>query len=147
MEDTQSHSSGADGTSPAGLIESKYTERFTQFVGDDYKTSKTIVKEHVFQTVATVPKTGVMFVGLGGNNGSTLTAALLAHRKHISWESRRGTHEPNFFGSFTQCASAHAGYKVNAKTGALDDVHMPVKDILPMVEPVDLVIGGWDISN
>ena len=73
-----------------------------------------------------MPKVGVMFVGLGGNNGSTITAALLAHKKNISWESKRGTETPNYYGSFTQCATTHVGYKINEKTGTFEDVNMPI---------------------
>ena len=29
----------------------------------------------------------------------------------------------------------------------MKDVHKPIKDLLPMVNPVDFEIGGWDISN
>ena len=33
----------------------------------------------------------------------------------------------------------------DASTG--QDVHVPVSDVLPMVHPNDLVLGGWDISG
>lgn len=46
---------------------------------------------HSITTETTVPKLGVMLVGLGGNNGSTLTAGILANKKQVSWESRNGT--------------------------------------------------------
>lgn len=88
-----------------------------------------------------------MLVGLGGNNGSTLVAGILANKHRLSWETKNGTVEANFFGSFTQSATAHVGFKVDDKTGKLSDVHKPVKELLPLVNPVDFVIGGWDISN
>ena len=28
-----------------------------------------------------------------------------------------------------------------------EEIHVPFKGLLPIVEPEDLVIGGWDISN
>jgi hypothetical protein len=40
-------------------------------------------------------------VGLGGNNGTTFTAGILANKKRQSWETKRGTEHPNFHGSFT----------------------------------------------
>ena len=55
----------------------------------------------IITTDTTVPKLGVMLVGLGGNNGSTFTAGILANKKNVSWVSKTGTHQPNFFGSFT----------------------------------------------
>ena len=34
---------------------------------------------------------GLMLVGWGGNNGTTLTASILANKLGLRWESRRGT--------------------------------------------------------
>lgn len=48
-----------------------------------------------------VPRIGVMLVGLGGNNGGTFTAGILANRRQLSWETRNGEQKANFFGSFT----------------------------------------------
>jgi myo-inositol-1-phosphate synthase len=33
------------------------------------------------------------------------------------------------------------------QNGSIEDVYMGIKDILPMVNPVDLEISGWDISG
>ena len=52
-------------------------------------------------TEAKVPKLGVMLVGLGGNNGSTFVAGILANKKQTSWETKRGTEHANFHASFT----------------------------------------------
>ena len=127
------------------VITSSYTERFTVF--NEANAFENISKTHEIKTDAKVPKLGVMIVGLGGNNGSTFTAGLLANKHNISWESKRGTMQPNFYGSFTQSATTHVGYRQDAKTGALEDVCLPIKDILPMVEPTDILVGGWDISS
>jgi myo-inositol-1-phosphate synthase len=32
-----------------------------------------------------------MLVGLGGNNGSTFVAGLIANKKKIEWETKMGT--------------------------------------------------------
>lgn len=125
------------------MITSKYTERYTIF--EDRKI-KNCTKEHKIETESVVPKLGLMIVGLGGNNGSTLTAGLLAHKHNINWETKQGMNKPNFYGSFTQSATSHCGYKFDEKSGHLEDVHLPINEILPMVNPVDFVIGGWDIS-
>ena len=37
-----------------------------------------------------VPRTGVMMVGWGGNNGTTVTAAILANRHNISYRTKHG---------------------------------------------------------
>mmetsp|Transcript_21182 Transcript_21182/g.28441 ORF Transcript_21182/g.28441 Transcript_21182/m.28441 type:complete len:108 (-) Transcript_21182:305-628(-) len=88
-----------------------------------------------------------MLVGLGGNNGTTFLAGILANRANMSWETRNGPQSANFYGSFTQCATAHVGFKFDEQTGDLTDVHRPVKELLPTANPVDFEVGGWDISN
>jgi myo-inositol-1-phosphate synthase len=60
------------------LISNKFTERFNLYKEDN--TFEQVSKEHTISTDATVPKLGLLLVGLGGNNGSTLTASLLAHK-------------------------------------------------------------------
>ena len=79
---------------------SKFTEKFT-IVADDEKSHKNVLKEHTISTVKHVPKLGVMLVGLGGNNGSTFVAGLLANKKKLEWDSKVGPQKANFYGSFT----------------------------------------------
>lgn len=96
-----------------------------------------------FKIQARIPKVGVMLVGLGGNNGSTITASILANRLRLSWATREGTQKANYFGSLVMASTAKLGR--DSKTG--EDVNIPFHDMLPMVHPNDLVIGGWDISS
>ncbi|CAM9132826.1 unnamed protein product, partial [Ectocarpus fasciculatus] len=103
----------------------------------------TINKEKLqFKTARTVPKTGVMLVGWGGNNGSTLTAGIMANKQNITWNTKEGECKPNYFGSVTQASTVKIG---SDETGR--NVYAPLKNLLPMVDPNDLVIGGWDISS
>jgi myo-inositol-1-phosphate synthase len=37
-----------------------------------------------------VPKLGLMLVGLGGNNGSTVAAGIIANRDKLTWETKEG---------------------------------------------------------
>lgn len=87
-----------------------------------------------------------MLVGLGGNNGSTFTAGVLANKKKLSWATKSGESSANFFGSFTQSATTHVGFKFDEKNGTLSDVYKPIKEIVPMASPIDFDICGWDIS-
>ena len=100
------------------------------------------IKHFEFKTDTHVPRTGVMIVGLGGNNGSTLTAGVIANRKHLEWESKRGKESANYYGSLTQCATTYLGDDSNGKQHVA-----PFHALLPMINPNDLVIGGWDISS
>ena len=65
----------------------------------------------------------------------------------MTWDTKNGAVSANFYGSFTQSATAHVGYKFDEKTGNLQDVHKPIKELLPMADPVDFEISGWDISG
>jgi myo-inositol-1-phosphate synthase len=66
------------------MIDTQYFERFTIF--DETESQfKNVTKEHRIKTEKKVPKLGVMLVGLGGNNGSTMVAGILANRKKLSW--------------------------------------------------------------
>lgn len=43
-----------------------------------------------FKTDCKVPRVGCMLVGWGGNNGSTVTAAVLANKLNLQWRTRDG---------------------------------------------------------
>ena len=128
------------------FVEAVYSERYTVF-GEMNGKFQNVVKEHRLVTDKRLPKLGVMLVGLGGNNGSTLVAGVLANKNKIQWETKNGSVSANYFGSFTQSATCHAGFKVDSSSGHLEDVYLPVKDLLPTVCPNDFVISGWDINS
>uniref|UniRef100_A0A1B0CZ62 inositol-3-phosphate synthase n=1 Tax=Phlebotomus papatasi TaxID=29031 RepID=A0A1B0CZ62_PHLPP len=94
------------------------------------------------RTERRVPRLGVMLVGWGGNNGSTLTAALEANRRRLVWRTRTGQQEANWFGSITQSSTVLLGTDQNGQ-----DAYVPMNQIVPMVNPDDIVIDGWDISS
>ncbi|KAJ7464166.1 hypothetical protein FB451DRAFT_1562025 [Mycena latifolia] len=101
------------------------------------------VQTYEFQTKRTVGKTGLMMIGVGGNNGSTLCATILANRHNITWRTKSGIQQPNYIGSVLRASTVRIG----TEPGTGKDVHVPISDILPMVHPNDLVLGGWDISG
>jgi myo-inositol-1-phosphate synthase len=96
-----------------------------------------------FRTKRKVPyKFGLMMVGWGGNNGSTVTAGILANKHKLSWMTRMGMQTANYYGSITQASTVRLGVD---KAG--NDVYVPFNEMLPMVHPDDFVIGGWDIND
>jgi myo-inositol-1-phosphate synthase len=90
-----------------------------------------------------LPRLGVMLVGLGGNNGSTVVAGAIANREGITWRTKNGVQQPNYFGSITQASTIPLG--TDPKTG--DELYIALKNMLPMVEVNDIVWGGWDING
>jgi len=163
------HANDADGTATGIAVESRQTSPSTSFAVNapnvtysenavnaryTYRTTDVSMidgkyqakpKETVydFETNTKVGKTGLMLVGLGGNNGSTVTAGILANRRKLEWETREGPRAANYYGSVVMSSTVKLGTDIN--TGK--DCNIPLHDLLPMVHPNDLVIGGWDISG
>jgi len=119
-------------------------EYSTQTITNENNTIKItpLTKKYEFKTETKVPKVGVMFVGLGGNNGTTATVGVLANKKKLKWETKRGEVTANYHGSLTQCSTTWLGQDDKGNTYVA-----PFKALLPMVNPDDLVISGWDISK
>lgn len=119
-------------------IEAQYEYRTTSVSREDG-----VLKVHpmstrfTFRTARQVPRLGVMLVGWGGNNGSTLTAAVLANRLRLSWPTRTGRKEANYYGSLTQAGTVSLGLDA-----AGQEVFVPFRALLPMVSPDDLVFDG-----
>lgn len=126
----------------ADLIEADYV----------YSTSEAKIENNVcrvrprdvrmtFRTKRRVPRLGVMLVGIGGNNGSTVVAATLANKLGLSWRTKDKVQQANYYGSITQASTVSLG------SGPQGEVHVPLKDLLPMVNPNEVLFDGWDISN
>ena len=84
-----------------------------------------------------------MLVGMGGNNGTTLCATVLANRHNITWRTKSGVQTPNYIGSLLRASTVRLG----TDPATAKDVHVPISDVLPMMHPNDFVLGGWDISG
>lgn len=126
------------------FIETKYEYNTTdvEIVGNKIRAAPRCEKLNI-KTSRKLPKLGVMLVGWGGNNGTTLTAAILANKRGLSWETRTGIQKANWYGSITQSSTIRLG--ANVATG--QEVYVPLKDLVPMIAPDQLVIDGWDISG
>lgn len=126
-------------------IRSKYTYRTTLVNqtpdGKFIATPKETLYD--FKVERKIPKVGMMLVGWGGNNGTTVTAGIIANRNSMVWDTREGPRAANYYGSVVMSSTMKLG--TDAKTNK--DVNVPFHNVLPMVHPNDLVIGGWDISG
>ncbi|KAH9912588.1 Myo-inositol-1-phosphate synthase [Amylocystis lapponica] len=121
------------------FITSKYTNRGASVtVSDGQYIVTPSAKQYEFQTARKVSKTGLMMIGWGGNNGSTLSATILANRHNIVWHTKSGIQQPNYIGSVLRASTVRLG--TDPSTGK--DIFVPVSDVLPMVHPNDLVVGG-----
>lgn len=95
-----------------------------------------------FRTMREARRVGIMQVGWGGNNGTTLTAAMVAHQHNVTWKTRSGTQQPNYNGSLTQAATLRVGFDDSGR-----DVFVPLRSFIPLAEPSEIALGGWDISG
>lgn len=126
-------------------IETKYTYRTTSVTQSSSGQYVAVPKETVYDLKVDrkVGKVGVMLVGWGGNNGSTVTAGIMANRRGLTWETRDGHQSSNYYGSVVMSSTMKLG--LEAKTGK--EINLPLHQMLPMVHPNDLVVGGWDVSG
>lgn len=127
------------------FIETKYTYRTTAVSQNADGKYVAAPKETLydFKVDRKIPKLGVMLVGWGGNNGTTVTAGIIANRRGLVWETKEGKRAANYYGSVIMGSTTKLG--TDSKTGK--EVNIPFHDLLPMVHPNDLTVGGWDISG
>lgn len=102
-------------------------------------------KQHTlqFRTQRHVPKTGVMIIGLGGNNGTTCVAGAIANKHNISWQTKDGPQGANYWGSLLLASTTKIG--IHATSG--QPIYTPLSNMLPLLHPNDIVWGGWDINS
>ena len=131
-------------------VELKGSEIYSTYT---YETSKVVSNEKgitivpyskkiEFKTDTKIPKLGVMIIGWGGNNGTTVTNGILANKLSLKWETKRGEVKANYHGSLTQSSTTYLGQDENGNTYVA-----PFKSLVPMVEPNDIIVTGWDISK
>ena len=114
-------------------IKTKYVYRTTAVSRSDDGKLVATPKESAydFKVDRKVPKVGMMLVGLGGNNGTTVTAGIMANRQGLVWDTREGPREANYYGSLVMSSTVKLG--TDSKTG--EEIHVPFHDMLPMVHP------------
>jgi len=110
-------------------------------VKGDGITVEPVQKKYNFKTERNIGKVGVLLIGLGGNNGSTVCGTIIANQLGLEWKKRSSTYKANYFGSLTQASTIRIGCHDG------QDIYIPFNKILPMVNPNDLVVSGWDINN
>lgn len=126
-------------------INTKYVYRTTDVTrGADGKyVAKPKEEAYDFKVQRKVPKVGMMLVGWGGNNGTTVTAGILANRRGLVWPTREGERAANYYGSVVMGSTVKLG--TDPETNK--EINVPFHDMMPMAHPNDLAIGGWDISG
>ena len=81
-------------------IKSKYeyaTTKLTKGATDSEWVVEPVKQIYDFTLERNVPKLGLMLVGLGGNNGSTVAAGIIANRDKLTWETKEGMYNHCMF--------------------------------------------------
>ena len=73
---------------------------------------------------------------------STCIAGSIANKLGLTWDTKEGTQKANYWGSVMMASTVKLG---NDASG--NSVYTPMKNMLPMVDPNEIVWGGWDISS
>lgn len=73
---------------------------------------------------------------------STCVAGAMANKLGLTWETKEGTKKANYWGSVMMASTVKLGNDV-----AGNAVYTPLKNMLPMVDPSEIVWGGWDING
>lgn len=58
-----------------------------------------------FRTDKDIGKVGLLMVGFGGNNGSTILGGIIANKEKLEWNTKKGVQKANMYGSMTQCST------------------------------------------
>ncbi len=66
-------------------------------------------QKYKFKTNVQIGRVGLMLVGMGGNNGTTLIGGIIANKKNISWNTKKGLKTSNTYGSMTQNSTMKVG--------------------------------------
>jgi len=101
-----------------------------------------LVTKMKFKTERAIPKLGVMLVGLGGNNGCTCIAGAIANKLGLTWNTKEGEKKANYWGSLMMSSTVKLGNDARGNS-----VFTPMKNMLPMIDPSQVVWGGWDINS
>lgn len=130
----------SDATSSVSGFSMTSTARHKQFA-PNVATRVPSLHENQKMTSDDTPKSqcpfGILVVGLGGANGTTMLAGIIANRHNIKWHGPKGEPmAPNYYGCITQLDSrgAHGGVGYRNVVNGLADTNMAA-------------IGGWDIRS
>lgn len=76
------------------------------------------------------------------NLHSTCVAGAIANKLGLTWETKEGTQKANYWGSLLMASTVKLG---NDRHG--NSVYTPMSNMLPLLNPNDIVWGGWDING
>jgi myo-inositol-1-phosphate synthase len=73
---------------------------------------------------------------------STCIAGAIANKLGLTWHTKEGEKKANYWGSVMMASTVKLGNDAKGTS-----VYTPMKNMLPMVNPSEVVWGGWDING
>ena len=73
---------------------------------------------------------------------STCVAGAIANKLNLTWNTKEGTQKANYWGSLLLSSTVKLG---NDRAG--NSVFTPMSNMLPLLNPNEIVWGGWDINS
>ena len=116
-----------------------YTHRYNKFTAGIVQE----IEKQYEMKVAPKRKTGLMMVGLAGNNGSTVFGSVLAKKLGLTWGYSDDRKTPTFLGSIYESGSINLGFDSNTNRQRYE----PIKNLIDGLDIQNVPISGWDISN
>ncbi|KJP85575.1 hypothetical protein AK88_04796 [Plasmodium fragile] len=88
-------------------------------------------------------KLGVLLIGIGGNNATTLLGGICANAKKLMYTNKYDVKKANYLGSVFLSSNVRLGY--DAKN--LEHSYCPIHKLIEVYNPENITFGGWDLNN
>ncbi|SBT36443.1 myo-inositol 1-phosphate synthase [Plasmodium ovale wallikeri] len=88
-------------------------------------------------------KLGVLIVGIGGNNATTMLGGICANSYNHSYINKYDIKKPNYLGSIFLSSNMRLGYDKEKR----EHTYCPIHKLTEIFNPENIIYGGWDINN
>ncbi|CRH00550.1 inositol-3-phosphate synthase, putative [Plasmodium relictum] len=101
------------------------------------------IYEIMVEKIKKEKKLGVLIVGIGGNNSTTLLGGICANSKNLTYINKCDLKKANYLGSVFLSSNIRLGYDKKER----EHVYCPIRKLIELYDPKNIVYGGWDINN
>ncbi|CRG97894.1 inositol-3-phosphate synthase, putative [Plasmodium gallinaceum] len=101
------------------------------------------IYEIMVEKIKKEKKLGVLIIGIGGNNSTTLLGGICANSKNLTYINKYDLKKPNYLGSIFLSSNIRLGYNQKER----EHSYCPIHKLVDFYNPKNIVYGGWDINN
>ncbi|ANQ08591.1 Myo-inositol 1-phosphate synthase [Plasmodium coatneyi] len=88
-------------------------------------------------------KLGVLLIGIGGNNATTLLGGICANAKKLTYTNKYDVKKANYLGSVFLSSNVRLGYDAKSR----EHSYCPIHKLIEVYNPENITFGGWDLNN